>query len=74
MHPILPFSVGLSNLTRTLGLCVFMLLGAATPAATAQNDPAAVFRPLLAGPNRSAANVVRDVYRHPAETLAFFEV
>jgi predicted methyltransferase len=51
-----------------------MLLGAATPAATAQNDPAAVFRPLLAGPNRSAANVVRDVYRHPAETLAFFEV
>jgi predicted methyltransferase len=24
--------------------------------------------------DRSAANVVRDVYRHPAETLAFFEV
>jgi predicted methyltransferase len=28
----------------------------------------------LAGPQRSAANRARDVYRHPAQTLAFFGV
>jgi predicted methyltransferase len=27
---------------------------------------------VLAGPHRSAANVARDVWRHPKETLAFF--
>ena len=29
------------------------------------------FQALLQGPQRSAANVVRDPHRHPAETLAF---
>ncbi len=29
---------------------------------------------VLAGANRSAANKARDVYRHPAQTLAFFGV
>jgi predicted methyltransferase len=32
------------------------------------------FRSLLSAPHRSTANVLRDPYRHPAETLAFFGV
>ena len=32
------------------------------------------FRNLLSAPNRSAGNVLRDPFRHPAETLAFFGV
>lgn len=32
------------------------------------------FRYLLSAPNRSAGNVLRDPFRHPAETLAFFGV
>jgi len=32
------------------------------------------FQALLQGPQRSAANVVRDLHRHPAETLAFFGI
>jgi predicted methyltransferase len=40
----------------------------AVPALAAPADMATV----LAGPQRSAANKARDVYRHPADTLAFF--
>ena len=32
------------------------------------------FAPLLSAPHRSAGNVARDPYRHPAQTLAFFGV
>lgn len=32
------------------------------------------YRNLLSAPNRSAGNVLRDPFRHPAETLAFFGV
>ncbi|MGQ0510953.1 MAG: class I SAM-dependent methyltransferase [Betaproteobacteria bacterium] len=32
------------------------------------------FTPLLSGAHRRAANVARDPFRHPAETLAFFGV
>ncbi len=32
------------------------------------------FRALLSAPHRSASNVVRDPYRHPSETLAFFGI
>ncbi len=32
------------------------------------------FRPLLSATHRSPSNVVRDPYRHPAETLAFFGI
>ena len=41
----------------------------ATPAITSD-----IFRPLLSGPHRTPANVVRDPFRHPAETLAFFGI
>jgi predicted methyltransferase len=36
-------------------------------------DPG-VFASRLAAPHRTAGNVVRDPYRHPAETLAFFGI
>jgi predicted methyltransferase len=36
-------------------------------------DPAGL-APLLAAPHRTAGNVVRDVYRHPLEVLAFFGI
>src|SRR5512132_1963195 len=42
--------------------------------ASQRMDETADFAPLLAAPHRSERNVVRDPYRHPAETLAFFGV
>ena len=42
--------------------------------AAQEASSAETFRSLLSAPHRSAANVVRDPYRHPAETLAFFGV
>lgn len=46
------------------------------PAATTPRDPAPSPALLAAvkAPSRTAANVARDRYRHPAETLAFFGV
>jgi predicted methyltransferase len=43
-----------------------------TAAPTADADTRAAVAAVLAGPHRSEANKARDVYRHPAETLAFF--
>jgi predicted methyltransferase len=45
-------------------------------AATALVAPvqAATLTQVLAGPQRSEANKARDAYRHPAETLAFFDI
>jgi predicted methyltransferase len=40
----------------------------------AQTQAPETFRPLLAGAHRSPTNVVRDPYRHPAETMAFFGI
>jgi predicted methyltransferase len=37
-------------------------------------DPATALAAALAAPTRTPANVARDKYRHPAETLAFFEL
>ena len=44
----------------------------AAPAASAARD--AALGAAIASPVRTPANVVRDPYRHPAETLAFFGV
>ncbi|UHQ23365.1 methyltransferase [Lysobacter sp. 5GHs7-4] len=46
---------------------------AAKPAASAKSIEAALAKP-LAGDWRDAKNSARDVYRHPAQTLAFFGV
>ena len=45
---------------------------AAAPASTAAND--AALEAAVGGSWRDPANVVRDTYRHPRETLAFFGV
>ena len=50
-------------------------LVAAQPAATQQPSPqASPMAAALAAPTRTPANVARDKYRNPAETLAFFGV
>jgi len=41
---------------------------------SAQVSTTEIFRPLLTASHRSPANVARDAFRHPAETLAFFGV
>src|SRR5689334_1920171 len=43
------------------------------PAVSAAPQPAD-FAEVLASPHRSAENKTRDAWRHPAETLSFFEV
>ncbi|WP_443027888.1 class I SAM-dependent methyltransferase [Sphingomonas sp. SRS2] len=50
----------------------FIAIAPAAPAAAAKVDPA--IAKAIADPQRSEANRARDVYRHPAETLAFFDV
>ncbi len=64
--------------TVTLALCLagaatFALACAPVPSAAAAADPTALVR-AAAAPTRTAANVARDAYRHPVETLAFFGV
>jgi len=59
------------SVTRLI-LAAALLAGAAAPAAFAKPDKA--LTAALAAPARSPANVARDRYRHPAETLAFFGV
>jgi len=58
------------------GLSVSMAATAAgqDSAAPAQADVDAALRQAVAGDWRDPANVARDRYRHPAETLAFFGV
>jgi predicted methyltransferase len=76
-----------SGSIRTLALAICSTLLACTPARTdtATPEPAtpttssaaptpADFASVLAMPHRSAENKARDASRHPAETLAFFEV
>lgn len=46
----------------------------AAEAAKAAPQPASPLSAALAAPNRTPANIARDKYRHPAETLAFFGV
>ncbi len=45
-----------------------------TPMAVEQQVSAAALAAAVAAPTRTAANVERDRYRHPVETLAFFGV
>ena len=49
-------------------------VGVGFSSAQAQAQDPAVFAQLLAASHRSPANSVRDRFRHPAETLAFFGV
>lgn len=49
-------------------------LALAAPACHARPASDAALAKVIAGPQRSAANRARDVYRHPQETLAFFAI
>ncbi|WP_076068620.1 class I SAM-dependent methyltransferase [Sphingomonas montana] len=46
----------------------------AVPGATLAQTPSAAIRAAVAAPTRTPANQLRDAYRHPAQTLAFFGV
>lgn len=50
------------------------LAACALPPGRGAGPGSEAFEPLLAAPHRRPANVARDRYRHPAETLAFFGV
>jgi predicted methyltransferase len=55
-------------------LCILVGWGWLAGPVIAQTQTPETFRALLAGAHRSPANVVRDPYRHPAETMAFFGI
>ena len=58
-----------------LSAAAVVALSAAQPAASQQaTQQASPMAAALAAPTRTPANVARDKYRHPAETLAFFDV
>jgi predicted methyltransferase len=64
-------------MTRRLSLALTFAAVSLTACATASTPPAAPKNSLaaaIASPLRTPENVVRDRYRHPAETLAFFKV
>ncbi len=64
-------------LAAGLSTVAFTILAApSTPSATTATVTAdnAALDKILAGAHRSEANRVRDVYRHPKETLAFFGI
>jgi len=56
------------------GLSLPLLPLAAQHAQHAQHQANDPITAAVASPSRTPANVARDVYRHPAETLAFFGV
>lgn len=59
---------------RTASLCALAILSATPLAAQAPAADAAAITAAVAATTRTPANVERDQYRHPAETLAFFEI
>ena len=61
------------KLCRIASLVVLAVL-TAVPFATALANDQNTLAQLLKAPYRTKANVVRDVYRHPIETLTFFGV
>ncbi len=64
MRPVLLSAFALALIATTATPGVFAKPGAPSPALTKA----------VAAPTRTAANRVRDQYRHPAETLAFFGI
>ena len=81
-NPIAPFAysaiiarsilIGRSALRHLLLAAAALTVMAPAVATAAKADPAIV--KAIGDPQRSEANRARDVYRHPAETLAFFDV
>lgn len=64
-------------LSALLGLAIVGLASCDTPATGGVESGAGASTPIaraVAGQNRTAEQIARDQWRHPAETLAFFEV
>ncbi len=59
------------NLTRIGTLCAGLL---ATVLASAEIADSFISQEILQGPDRTPEFVARDIYRHPSQTLAFFDV
>ena len=55
-------------------VAIALALSGGTSVAVAQTPTPETFKPLLSTSHRSPNNAVRDAYRHPAETLAFFGI
>lgn len=64
----------MKNLSAVLSAAMLSASALLTTPANAADDSAAALTKILAGEHRSAENKARDQYRHPIETLAFFEV
>jgi len=64
----------MTHLGRLLLPALMVAAMAAVPvrAPSADDAPSAALRAVVDGPQRSEKNRLRDPYRHPAETLAFF--
>ena len=70
---------GLKNFLSCMSMLLLACAAVVVPVLAQAPAPApaselAMFQALLPAAHRSPANVVRDRYRHPAETLAFFGV
>lgn len=64
----------MKNSRRTMLLGALTMLIASPVAAETPKDSGTAITAAVAATSRTPANVARDPYRHPAETLAFFEV
>jgi predicted methyltransferase len=66
--------ITLSVLTPVIALAVPAAIATAAIGMPEMVAPSAELKAAVAAPTRSPANLPRDKYRHPAETLAFFGV
>jgi len=62
------------RIALTVAAALGTIGAAASKGPTAIQQPSSELSAAIAAPTRTPANVVRDRYRHPAETLAFFGV
>lgn len=74
---LFPDRLSLTSLPLTLTLIAAAALAAPAPLLARTEAAPVVSAPIraaVAAPTRTPANVARDIYRHPAETLSFFGV
>ncbi len=64
----------MTNSRRTMLLGALTMLIASPVAAETHKDSSAAITAAVAATSRTPANMARDPFRHPAETLAFFEL
>ncbi|WFP51580.1 methyltransferase [Methylomonas sp. EFPC3] len=59
---------------RSIHLCILTALAACTPPNETSAPASSALEAAIAGHWREPANVARDIWRHPAQTLSFFEI